>query len=136
LAAVAAQMGKPFMPHQAQIANVALELDPKTLLPVYRVVWVAVPRQSGKTTLVLVLEVDRCLNFGPLQYVLYTAQDRNHAREKWEEQSEYLRVTPFAGQYSVRRTLGQERTLWKSTHSSVSITASGETSGHGHNGHG
>jgi hypothetical protein len=119
------------MPHQAQIANVALELMPDTMLPAYRVIWVAVPRQSGKTTFVLVLEVDRCLNFGNLQYVLYTAQDRNHAREKWEEQCDYLHMTFLANQFSQRRTLGQERTLWKPTRSTIGITASGETSGHG-----
>jgi hypothetical protein len=131
VAKVAEAIGKPFMPHQSQIADVAYEYDPSTGIPYYRVVWVAVPRQSGKTTLVLVIEVDRCLNYGPLQYVLYTAQDRNHAREKWEEQGAYLSRTFLSNAFTLRRTLGQERTLWRPTGSTIGITASGETSGHG-----
>jgi Phage Terminase len=119
------------MPHQSQIANVALELMPGTLLPAYRVVWVAVPRQSGKTTLILVIQVDRCLNFGALQNVMYTAQDRIHSRSKWEEQCDYLRTTPLVNRFNQRRQTGLERTIWKATGSTVAIEASSETSGHG-----
>ena len=55
------------MPWQARVANVAGELDPITRLPAYREVRIKVPRQSGKTTLELVLEVDRSLYWGPLR---------------------------------------------------------------------
>jgi hypothetical protein len=47
-AAVAEQFGTPFMPWQQQVADVALELDPKTGNFVYREVGLTVPRQSGK----------------------------------------------------------------------------------------
>jgi hypothetical protein len=119
------------MPWQMQVVNVAYEIMPETGLPAYRVVRVAVPRQSGKTTIVLVIEVDRSLNWGDLQHTLYTAQDRNHSREKWEEQTEYLRRTALRKQFLQRRQTGLERTVWKATGSIVGITASGETSGHG-----
>jgi hypothetical protein len=120
----------PLMPWQKQVVNVAYELLPSGL-PAYRVVRVAVPRQSGKTTIVLVIEIDRSLNWGELQHTLYTAQDRNHSREKWEEQCEYLKRTVLRKQFLQRRQTGLERTVWKATGSVVGITASGETSGHG-----
>jgi hypothetical protein len=119
------------MPWQAQVLNVAYELMPDTQLPAYRVVRIAVPRQSGKTTIVLIIEIDRSLNWGELQHTLYTAQDRNHSREKWEEQCDYLKRTMLRKQFLQRRQTGLERTVWKATGSTIGITASGETSGHG-----
>jgi phage terminase large subunit-like protein len=125
-------MGQPFMPWQAQVANVAGELLADGT-PAYREVRVTVPRQSGKTTLILVVELDRCLSWGPLQRVLYCAQDRNSARAKWEEQTELLRRTTLgrAGVFKVRRQAGAERMEFKATGSTIGISANGETSGHG-----
>lgn len=126
-------IGKPLMPWQAQVANVAGEIDANGL-PAYREVRVTVPRQSGKTQLLLVVEVDRCLSWGDLQHVLYTAQDRNSARTKWEEQAEMLRRTTLGrapGVLRIRRMAGSERMEFKATGSSIAVSASGETSGHG-----
>ena len=128
---VAQAVGKPLLPWQAQVLNVAFEYDPVSGVPFYRVVRVAVPRQSGKTTLVLLLEIDRCLNWGDLQHVVYTAQDRQASREKWDEQMAMLARTVLRKQFSVRRQNGSERTTWKATGSTVGITASTETAGHG-----
>jgi len=119
------------MPWQAQVLNVAGEIDPATHLPVYREVRLKVPRQSGKTTLELVLEVDRSLYWGPSQRTVYAAQDRNNSRLKWEEQAEYLLTTPLRPMVDVRRQTGLERTIFIPTGSTVGITASEETSGHG-----
>lgn len=100
-------------------------------LPAYREIRVTVPRQQGKTAgLLLPLMVHRALAFGRPQRILYTAQDRNHAREKWQEQVELLDTTPLRRLYSVRRSNGSERIRWR-TGSTHSITAGGETSGHG-----
>src|SRR6516225_11424361 len=118
------------MPWQAQVANVAGELLPDGR-PAYREVRVTVPRQSGKTTLILVAEVDRSLNWGDRQRTLYAAQDRNSSREKWGEQVDLLRDTPLRRLVKVRQSNGSERILWPATGSTISITASGETSGHG-----
>ena len=51
-AKLARLLGLPLMPHQRQILDVAGEIMPSGL-PAYRTVVVTVPRQSGKTTLVL-----------------------------------------------------------------------------------
>jgi phage terminase large subunit-like protein len=123
-------LGKPLMPWQARVANVAGELDAAGL-PVYREVRVTVPRQSGKTTLLLAVEVDRCLSWGEMQHVLYTAQDRNSARAKWDEQLEQLQRTELRRVFKVYRRAGAERLTFKATGSTIGISASGETSGHG-----
>lgn len=117
------------MPWQAQVANVAGELEPDGR-PAYREVRVTVPRQSGKTTLLLAEMVDRALGWGGPQRIVYTAQDRNHAREKWDEQVSALDRTPLGGLYSVRRSNGSERIRWRNG-SQHGITAAGESSGHG-----
>src|SRR5687767_7254756 len=75
---VARLLGKPLMPWQQQVADVALEVDPATGLLVYREVVLTVPRQAGKTLLGLAVKTHRCLGFGEPQNVLYTAQDRIH----------------------------------------------------------
>ena len=124
-------IGQPFMPWQSRVANVAGELDPDTGYPAYREVRVTVPRQSGKTTLILVVEVDRSNNWGPMQRTLYAAQDRNSSRSKWEEQAELLHNTSLRRAFTQRRANGNERMVWKTTGSTIGITASGETSGHG-----
>jgi predicted AAA+ superfamily ATPase len=66
------------MPWQQLVADVGTQLveDPETgkLVPAWREVVVTVPRQSGKTTLVLGFEVHRALKWGGGQRVAYTAQ--------------------------------------------------------------
>jgi hypothetical protein len=121
----------PFMPWQRLVADVAGEIEPSTGLPAYREVRVTVPRQSGKTSLILVVEVDRCIAWGPGQRVLYAAQDRNNSRSKWEEQGELMAHTPLAKAMRMRRQTGLERMVFPATGSTVGITASGESSGHG-----
>jgi len=70
------------MPWQRTIADVGLELDPDTGLPAYREVVVTVPRQSGKTTLVLGWELQRALRWSTPQRCAYTAQSGSDARRK------------------------------------------------------
>jgi phage terminase large subunit-like protein len=130
MALLAELMGKPLMPWQRQVVNVAGELlDDGT--PAYREVRVTIPRQSGKTLSLLVVELDRSLNWGPQQHTLYAAQDRNNSRAKWEEQSEMLQVTPLRRVFKVRARNGSEQWRFPKTGSTVGITASGESSGHG-----
>jgi phage terminase large subunit-like protein len=119
------------MPWQRLVGDVAGEIEPSTGLPAYREVRVTVPRQSGKTSLILVVEVDRCIAWGPDQRVLYAAQDRNNSRAKWEEQGELLARTALAKAMRMRRQTGLERMVFPATGSTVGITASGESSGHG-----
>jgi phage terminase large subunit-like protein len=124
-------MGLPLMGWQAQVVNVAGEVMPGTGLPAYREVRVTVPRQSGKTTLILVVEVDRSLSWGARQHTLYAAQDRNNSRAKWEEQCTLLTDTDLRKAFKVVKGSGREQIQWHKTGSTIGITASGEASGHG-----
>lgn len=69
---VARQLGTPLMPWQQLVADVATEYDPVSGVPFYREVIVTVPRQSGKTTLLLALEVERAMRGD--QRIFYSAQ--------------------------------------------------------------
>jgi hypothetical protein len=114
------------------VLDVALELLPDGR-PAYREVRVTVPRQQGKTGgLLLPVMVHRALGGVDrrAQRILYTAQDRNHAREKWSEQVEVLDRSPLRRLYTTRRSNGSESIRWR-TGSTHQITASGEKSGHG-----
>ena len=86
---VGRRIGKPLMPWQQYAADVALEIDPKTNGLYYGEVIITVPRQSGKTTLILVLFVLRCIIFarslGP-QTCTYIAQSGKMARRKLERE--------------------------------------------------
>lgn len=128
-------LGTPFMPWQRHVADVAYELDDRGAL-VYREVVLTVPRQSGKTTAILAAAVHRCLatpQFGPRNKVLYTAQTRKDAREKFEDdiiegglkQSRKLR-----GRFTVHLVSGSERVRFTNG-SRFAIESTTEKTGHG-----
>jgi hypothetical protein len=130
VAKVAAGLGQPFMPHQRQVVDVALEVDALSGLPAYREVRLSIPRQNAKTSTLLAVEVDRSLFWGPGQHIVYTAQDRNYARSKWEEQCQFIERTPFGLMMKARRSNGSEQMAWASTGSTIGITAPTKTAGH------
>lgn len=134
-AKVARGLGKPFMPWQRHVADVAGEIDPETGELYYGEVVVTVPRQSGKTTLILPVNVERCIvprAQGP-QRVVYSAQTRNDARKKLiEEHLPILEGTPLRGLMSgkPRTTNGSESILWRNK-SRMGLMATTKKSGHG-----
>jgi hypothetical protein len=131
VAEVAALLGTPLMAWQAQVADVALELDPETGLLAYREVILTVPRQSGKTTLLLGVMTHRALGFGQRQRILYTAQTRNDARKKWEDEHvAVLEQSPLRAMFRVRRSNGAEAIRWNNG-SMHGVTSSTEKAGHG-----
>jgi hypothetical protein len=131
VAEVARLLGTPLMPWQALVADVALEVDPESGLLAYREVILTVPRQSGKTTLLLAVMVHRALGFGSRQRVLYTAQTRNDARKKWEDEHvAVLQQSPLRGMFRVRRSNGAEAIRWRNG-SMHGVTSSTEKAGHG-----
>jgi len=119
------------MPWQRHVADVALEVDPATGLLVYREVDLTVPRQSGKTSLLLAVMVHRAQSFGGAQQIKYTAQTRNDARHKWEDgHVKVLENSPFRHMFKVRLTNGAEAIKW-SNGSMHGITSTTEKAGHG-----
>lgn len=78
------------MPWQQHVVDVALEIDPETGELFYEEIVISVPRQSGKTTLILALMVWRCTTMArrldDMQVVTYLAQSGKMARRKLERE--------------------------------------------------
>lgn len=104
------------------------------LIPAFRAVVVTVPRQSGKTTLILGWEVQRAtgwLHLGP-QRIVYSAQTGNDARKKLIEDQVPL-LEPKVGTLGIRQILkgmGNEAIVWRNG-SRLGLMNSGEDAGHG-----
>lgn len=125
-------LGTPLMPWQQYVADVGCEIDPITKLPVYRGVVISVPRQSGKTTVVLAWEIDRCLQWPAPQRVAYSAQTGWDARRKLIDDQvpiiEKSELKPLLGR--VLRGAGSESVRWTNG-SRIDIVASAKGAGHG-----
>lgn len=128
VAEVAAALGKPLMPHQRYVADVALEVDPETGLLVYREITLVINRQQGKTELMLPVMVHRANGFAgdAEQQIRYAAQDGIEARRKWlEVHVPRLEKSPYRRQFHTRRRTSAEAILWRSgaVHAPIAGTA-------------
>jgi len=110
VALVGRALGTPFMPWQAYTAEVAGELNPDGSYR-YPVVVVSVPRQSGKTTLMRAVGVDRCISRDGVG-VFYTAQTGKDARERWQDLVKAVKASPLQGMVRVRSAAGSERVVF------------------------
>lgn len=130
MAAIATKLGTPLMPWQRQVVDTALEFDPATGLLVHREVVVTVPRQAGKTTLLLSVMTWRALQWQN-QRIVYTAQTAQDARHKWrDEHVPMLEQSQFDPLFEVRQSNGSEAVRWKNG-SLQTIVATTEKAGHG-----
>lgn len=119
------------MPWQQLVADVALEMNPDGT-PVYRELNVLVPRQCGKTTLMLALELHRALLWGTPQTIGYTAQTGWDARRKLiDDQVPLLEGSPLnASVKRIYRGAGMEAIHFVNG-SRIDVMASNATAGHG-----
>ena len=129
-------LGQPLMPWQRMVADVGGEIDDAGN-PCYRKVIISVPRQSGKTTLVLAWECHRAIMWGRAQRIISTAQTGNDARKKLiEDQGPALDPESAARKpisKAVKRLLkgmGNEAVEFKNG-SRIVLIASGKDAGHG-----
>lgn len=132
---VAAMLGKPLMEWQQHVADIILEIDPETGRLAYDEWILTVPRQSGKSTFILAKFVHRCSAtkfFGPRQRLAYTAQTRQKAREKWEEDyvAELEHSAKFRSRITTHKGNGNEHVRF-SNGSRFGIEANTEKAGHG-----
>lgn len=123
------------MPWQQNLANLAFEIDPKTNCLAYGMVIVTVPRQSGKTTLVLAKNVQRMIDaaqLGGRQRIIYTAQDKNRAVAKLRDEfvPELQGVSRLKRHWRWRGQIGSEALIWKNN-SMWEPMANKPDSGHG-----
>jgi phage terminase large subunit-like protein len=128
-AEVAAALGLELLPWQRQVLDVALEHQRGHL--VYRDVVVSVPRQAGKSTLVLVLILYRLLA-APC-HAVYGAQTRLAARQKLlDDWVPLIRRSPLSKLFEASRATGQESLLaLGGTGSRCRVISSDETAAHG-----
>jgi hypothetical protein len=128
---VMTKLGAPPMPWQKYVSDVALELDPDTGLFVHREVGLSVSRQQGKTELCLGAQVHRALAF-PRQNIVYAAQHRGMARQRWEDEFwEKISGSDLAKYARIRKSNGNEAIMWPSKRSKMGITANTERAAHG-----
>ncbi len=120
------------MPWQGLVADVGTEIDPDTGQPAYREVICTVPRQSGKTTLVLSFELQRALRWSGAQRIAYTAQTGWDARRKLiDDQAPMLMNSALrAGVDRVLRGSGNESITFRNG-SRIDVLATTEAAGHG-----
>jgi hypothetical protein len=103
---IACGMGKPFMPWQSQVTTAATERDAFGRLR-YEIVLVTVPRQSGKTTLVGPVQIDRCVT-NPDVKTFYTAQTGKDARSRFSDLVTLVKRSPLESMVTFRYSAGDE----------------------------
>lgn len=124
------------MKWQRDIADIALEmvLDENTglMVPAYREINVLVPRQCGKTTLCLSLELQRALLWGRQQTIGYTAQTGWDARRKLiDDQVPAIENSKLSASLKrVYRGAGAEAIHFKNG-SRIDVMPSSPAAGHG-----
>lgn len=129
------KLGRPLLPWQQLVLDVALEIDPATGRLAYSVIIITVPRQSGKTTGVLFpVYVLRCTFWPERQACVYTAQKRDSARKKFvKEFVPMMRQAPGFAEgrdFEVRLANGSEEIAFANG-SYLGISATQSDSGHG-----
>lgn len=138
LVKVATALGKSPLPWQHDVFDRAFEVDEAGVLW-YREIVIIVPRQSGKSTLIVPWGAHRAIAWTHRQAILYTAQTRKAAREKWiEDQVHLLTGSPLRrllvpnrqGQYVPNLAHGEEHMRFVNG-SRWGIDAPTETAGHG-----
>lgn len=127
------------MPWQSLVADVGGEIDPLTGLPAYREVVVTIPRQSGKTTLFLSWQVNRCVSrrWKHPQRSAFTAQTGKDARDKWiDELFPLIRnsalkslVSSKGSRLEINEGMGNECIRFK-TGSLIRLLSTSTSSGH------
>lgn len=150
VARIAKALGKPLLPHQRYMADVAYEIDPDTGLLAYSEVDIIIPRQQGKTEFLFPVMTHRCVGFdaalarwvkrelgitvpdpGP-QKVLYTTQTASKAAEKWRDiHVERLERSSFREVIDVRKRLNMEAIQWPNGSSWSPGATTGKTGGTG-----
>lgn len=112
IAATAKLMGTPLLPWQMHAADLIGECHPDGRFH-HTFVVITVPRQAGKTTLVLAVAVHRAL-YQAQRRVWYTAQTGKYARDKWGEMADTLELStspirPLIRKGRAKRTNGDEQ---------------------------
>jgi hypothetical protein len=131
VAKVMERLGFTPMPWQRYVWDVALEINPATGILWHREVGLSVPRQQGKTQGLLAVKVHRAQAY-KRQRIIYAAQNRSMARERWEDEFwATIEVSRLARYFAIRKANGHEAIIARKTRSRIGITSNTESAGHG-----
>lgn len=129
IAKVAAALGTPLLPYQLLIVQVATELDALGRLA-YKQIVASLPRQSGKSTLILAVLIAYALR-RPNQRFVFAAQTRLDARRRMlDDWAPTLAASPFRSLVTVRRGSGSEALIF-SNGSRIGLVSGTRVGGHG-----
>lgn len=106
IAKIARALGKPGLPWQRYVWDVATEHEPSGALR-YEIVLVTVPRQSGKTTAYGPVQLDRCI-MNPGIKTFYTAQTGKDARSRFNDLVELVGTSALKAITTFRFSAGDE----------------------------
>lgn len=131
--AVAVMIGKPLLPWQEWTLRVGTEKLPsgRYRFPEFLL---TVPRQAGKTTLVIVLLLTRSLLY-PKREAFYTAQTGKDASSRWLDMAQLVEGCQFADEFLVRRGVGYQSINASRRGSSIKPFGPTPTSLHGYTPH-
>ncbi|NTW39353.1 MAG: hypothetical protein HGA44_05595 [Cellulomonadaceae bacterium] len=132
VAMIARVLGRPLLPHQRQIVDVATQMNPpgSHLLWRYQTVVLLLPRQTGKTTVLRPILVDRA-QMQPHRQILTTAQLGKDAAARWADLVDDIESGPLKAHVRVKRGNGQEIATFPNR-SLIKPFAPGPKAGHGY----
>lgn len=138
IAEAAKLLGTPLMPWQADFADVLGEYDPDTGIPFYQTAFFTVPRQSGKTLLLLAWCIRKCLSDRSMR-LAWSAQSGKDARDKWIDELfpmiEGSKLTKMLAPHGLSRGMGNEKIQFKNG-SLIRLVSNSAKAGHGKTLHG
>lgn len=106
IAKIGKAIGKEFIPWQNQVVDVATEHHADGSY-VYEIVIITVPRQSGKTTVVGGVQLDRVIMNKNIR-CFYTAQTQKDARKRFEDLASLVKNSALDALASYRWSAGDE----------------------------
>jgi hypothetical protein len=125
-------LGKPFFDWQRHVVDIAFEIDEYTGEFAYDDVTIVLPRQQGKTELILPVMTHRSTAFPIPQRTMYTAQTAAEARKKWEDiHVARLKESDLRPLFEARMALQREAIIWKNGSFWMPGSTTGKTGGTG-----
>jgi hypothetical protein len=118
VAAVSAALGRPFMPHQRYVVDVALEVqseaagDPEPGAWAYDQIGLTIQRRGGKTSVITPVAVHRAHHV-PRASMWMTAQNRDKARKRWFDVTEDILLSVLKPDVTRKVSHMFEELRWK-----------------------
>ncbi|HEU5241176.1 MAG TPA: hypothetical protein VFU25_04120 [Ornithinibacter sp.] len=121
MAKIARALGRPLIPWQRAIADVAGEIDPATGRLAYQRVVMIVPRRAGKSLLLLAEGLDAGRTHRHRK-AFYSSHRRETAAAMWRDDwIPWVEESPLGRYLSIRRANGSENFRWRGVGSTLRL---------------